>query len=119
MKSVKTQIAEKAKADVLDKLCGQVGAVETFLTEVCKTDKLNETDLGNRYEVTVGQNAAYIEVKDRGLNLALFTIRNRFLKVKDTVKVLSEVSYGMLDKTRFPETVKALTEVNWVESHSN
>ena len=119
MKNVKTQIAEKAKADVVDKLCEQVGAVETFLGEVCQTDKLNEVELGDRFEIVVGKNAAYIEVIDRGINLSLFTIRNRFLKVKNTLKVLSEVSYGMLDKTRFPKTVKALTDVNWVESHSN
>lgn len=112
-------ILDKARAEVRDILCGQVAAVETFLTEVCKTDKLSDDDLHNRYEVKVGDKAEHIEVRDRGVNAPLFTITNRFLRMKDSIKVLTEVSYGILDKVRFPETTKALSEVNWVESHSN
>ena len=103
-----------AGADAL--LREQVGAVETFLEEVTKTDGLDSQRLGERFEVFVGDKIREIRVIDKDANLPVFGIHNRFVRDGSEVKVVSNVSYDSLDKDRFPKTAQALGNLDWTLS---
>lgn len=103
-----------AGADTL--LREQVGAVETFLEEVTKTDGLDEQRLGERFEVFVGDQVRELRVIDKDANLPVFGIRNKFVRDGEKVRVVSEVSYDTIDRDRFPKTISALDKLNWTYS---
>lgn len=92
------------KQAILEKLKKQVSVVETFLNEVKAVDALSDKDLSNRYEVFVADDGSEIIVKDKGLNLPAFTLKNKFVKCGECYTTVSQATF---ERERYPKTCAA------------
>lgn len=95
---------QNPKQAILVRLKKLVSVVEVFLNEVKKNDALSDKALSDRYAVFVADGGSEITVKDKGLNVPVFTLKNTFVKGGEHYTVASTAAF---QKSRYPETLKA------------